>query len=1214
MNREKLRELITDPHYGMILNANRLWDERHRLPPTSTQDAAFRLVSRKIQREFVTLWELFDEREVFAGVMQDFANAAKEIYRQTPFDTIVTCTTTSKHILNHVHSMIEEPDVRINAQYLGPYPYVSVDTKLLNFHGQRVLVITDVVATGTLLRHLIDVVEQVGGKVIAALTLVLIDPEMIEHQNRTGDWPQIGVGTDAVELRSLTDYAIPRLIAHGPDSPANSAAPADGGTAGSYDPDKVINIESGTVFPEDAEPGSTVRPMLSKRVMYKLLEAADAIDFRLFQAGKCRFMTAIRVRRFLQHDEAAQTAWRAIEHLFAADPVYKHPIVVSTYDREDMYFRDFVCDRLRDRPLQSFTFSRGELADSPYQYFLMKDDDGAKFAGKHAVIVLATANTATKLIGISSKLAELRVAKITVVCLFNRIGPETGHFVGRVRRLLRGIASPSGAFPSAYDNGIRAEPSDGSTVNRIARSLRRWLAPVARGGGPSSQRGSDASSDHLASFRFLPVFCLADINTDDLWKMQRTLETLVGFYSVNTQIHNFRRLMHQDFERYFQAESITSRDFEKGHGRSLAVMPFLDRHSSFMGSNLRAAPPLFELSLDSEAIAVTTLSGKLSLLCTACVANGDFQPVFNAICAEAHKGTLYLLFAIVFANIDQLRQNRQVADLCARIVDRVNEFRKARQTLEREQIEARRVDLTPIARLVELETNLLFGLAFLAYLDREALDDDFITQLLAPLPDEPIPDWHQHPLNLLAYYGEDRVMFVISVLLYFRYPRFREPGVGERLKKKLIPLAEMLSKTLADLTFDEFRDHLMSVLPGAELNSPNRERPGSIEGTAPPAEDVTPEAEVARKSLESNGDNVEAKWVRMGINLDLILTELGRRELDRKDKLVLFLLDQLLVPAERHNPIKSSLMNVRDLFSALSVEKNMSSEPLRLFRVDFDDRAKSRLDDAIFAAAVLQKASAATRQLFHFTPSKQEEVKRFTAEEHEPGFARDVARLGDVLQQVRNESVLSADIDREFKVLRQGIQRDLIDQSAPIRKAVASYVVPLFSRLKNSMEWAERVFGTQPYASVWRAEIDRMDELADPALHVIVDPMLLREVLRNVSGNVRYNFRGWDLPEGKQWSDLVRTNLAYTENARGEVERVTVSWHIGGRAFQKAEADMEESTFAYHARYLADYGGHLSIGRGDGEFATQVELELVARRINTAGTLDHLKELAMGGS
>lgn len=454
-------------HHGSVLrhllDANRLWDQRNGLEPGTTEDSGFRLVSRRIQREFITIWGLFGQPEELTATVNELARQARAIFRTSPYEAIVTSTPAAKRILDYAHALIETDDVRINVDYLGHYPYMSTDTKLLSLHDRGVLVITDVVATGTLLRHLFAVVEQLGGRVVAALALVITDPAMVACQHETGQPPQLPVGADSAAIHSLTDYRIPPL----PVS-VNPGLKADGSSnveterlRSTYDPGKVIDIDSGTVFPEEIRENPAVRPLLSRSLMYELLEDADAIDFRLFQSGNSRFMTGVRVDSLLTHPASQEAIWKATRPLLAPDPHLGDPVVISTFDRQDLRFRDFINRRLDTEgyTTEYITLSRGEQVDTAYQYFLTRDLDARKVAGRHAVMVLASASTAAKLISIASKLAELGVAKITVVCLFNRVGRETSHFVARVRRLLRGVHPADPPASSAADLAPPPEPS-----------------------------------------------------------------------------------------------------------------------------------------------------------------------------------------------------------------------------------------------------------------------------------------------------------------------------------------------------------------------------------------------------------------------------------------------------------------------------------------------------------------------------------------------------------------------------------------------------------------------------------------------------------------------------------------------------------------------------------------------------------------------------------
>lgn len=158
---DTLRGLIESS--GMLLDADQ-WQQQ--MGNGNQGRAAFELTSGKFQEQFITLWELFDERQKFNDFIAMLAAKMREIRRKTPFSALVTSTETSKHIVEHVHASIEDDRDRVMIHYLGHYPFLNFENRgLLDFKGEQVLIVTDVMATGTLVGRMAEIVKEVGGTV-----------------------------------------------------------------------------------------------------------------------------------------------------------------------------------------------------------------------------------------------------------------------------------------------------------------------------------------------------------------------------------------------------------------------------------------------------------------------------------------------------------------------------------------------------------------------------------------------------------------------------------------------------------------------------------------------------------------------------------------------------------------------------------------------------------------------------------------------------------------------------------------------------------------------------------------------------------------------------------------------------------------------------------------------------------------------------------------
>src|SRR5262249_6681916 len=115
--RDHLHNLIKDPNFGLLLDADRWWRDKH--PNDERPQAAFRLgSSERFQKQFITLWELFDHPDDFRHCLKKLAEEVFWIRSKYAFSTIVSATATSRHILERLHPLIETPADKVRLELL----------------------------------------------------------------------------------------------------------------------------------------------------------------------------------------------------------------------------------------------------------------------------------------------------------------------------------------------------------------------------------------------------------------------------------------------------------------------------------------------------------------------------------------------------------------------------------------------------------------------------------------------------------------------------------------------------------------------------------------------------------------------------------------------------------------------------------------------------------------------------------------------------------------------------------------------------------------------------------------------------------------------------------------------------------------------------------------------------------------------------------------
>ena len=406
----------------MLLNANVWVNENGEIE--HRDGCVFELTSGKYQTEFITLWELFDEREAFKECMYMFSMKARYIRSIRPYTSIVTCTETAKHILDHVHASIETDDEKINIHYLGHYPFLNVENRnLLSFKDEEVLIITDVVASGTLVKTLADLVAKGGGIPVAVLCVVLTQEELIlKLEEETAPIIEYGRDGDMIRVHSLTDRLCKMVASDIPQ-------------------DKIRKIDPVTVLPEQKHavpkspeqkhaPLDSLTPLFDAEESFAHFEKSNALNFGFFKMGRRRFTTAIHFERLFEY--YGDTIWEAMKNWIPDDA-----LIATTFSREDIRLKEFVEDRIGEGKKYVFIPRRDSI--EAYNSYFVLAQAAQEIKNRHVVLLLSTVHTSEKLRNLSSLLATHSVTRITVICLLNRMGVHTDDFVSRVKRLLRGV-------------------------------------------------------------------------------------------------------------------------------------------------------------------------------------------------------------------------------------------------------------------------------------------------------------------------------------------------------------------------------------------------------------------------------------------------------------------------------------------------------------------------------------------------------------------------------------------------------------------------------------------------------------------------------------------------------------------------------------------------------------------------------------------------------
>jgi hypoxanthine-guanine phosphoribosyltransferase len=1167
--RERLRELINDPHFGVLLHADRWWRERRSRQENGSPRAAFKLgSSERFQKEFITLWELFDHATEFQECLNQLAQEVRWIRGKYPFSTIVTSTATSRHILERLHPLIETPEDKIRLEFLHRYPFLARDRQsVLSFQGQKVLIFTDVVASGSLVHDLATVVYHLGGEVKAVLCVVLAGKEFTEQIPLNARPIREQPPKIALRLASppLDTDPIPILSADGTpildgrDAPLSevplfSLTDRELGELGpkEYSESQTITIDLESVYPEELPQGvDGIRPRFGIAHLYEHLEQAKALLFDFFEFEGSHFTTGIRVPDLLSR--FGGEIWGQIEHEFdpvveaccdsgsaapsaanchephrstdLSEPARPRFALVSTFRAGDAEFRSCVEQSLRGAirqaaartnsaadfsPLTSIYVNVRELPEgTDYMLFPQGSDD--ELRGRHVYLLLASVGASQTLQDLVALLAASAVNSITVVVLINRMGLRTQNFVARIRKLVRGL----------------------------------------------SPRGSDD-----ASFDFVPVYSLTELGSRDVRALEDAIRTLFRTYRERTQVPGFRNWIEQT-RRYFEPRVVTGIEFRSDGLRQLPTPVTLKCHD-------------FQSRCDGEltTLTVTTLEAQLSCLCQRMVVDRNYDGLIALTAHLENKRDLYQVFALLLHGVGFLRRRNKFRQLRETFLSRIAKLREERFAAEREHLFGPCPLYELIERNVELEAHLLFGLALFSYLDIQHHDyDDILLDALGVDRDQ--EECLATPLNSLTTFGNERWAWSFSMLLLLSRQQFGDDATWIRLRGRLVR------------SIRGYKDHLgewKKSLTNRLADYSTAEEDGSV------------------RSLETL-----SRLCRD--NLDSLLTDLGQHRLVRYDQIVRFL-HRHLFQKPHHSPIISTFKKLRlELDAELKAQAVSRTNDSRRIRLSAAT-VKRALEEASSTIGLLEQVANASADMFGFTPAERDHVARFAELYGEDSFLADVQRLGTLLRSIRNDNSLSVAEFRSIGSTITRFQEDLFGERSPLRDSLRRYLVPLREAVIEAMQYARDRFARtlrkkregkkvfKRYRHVFDRELERWKQLGEGDCPlVLVDPFLLRETLRNVCTNVRHTVEGLKLKSGR-YPDLLDVSWEAFERLIDDDPTMLVRLSIRCRGREPRETSSFSARGTFHEQMLAleKYGAKLVLRPlPSPERGTLTEIELIRR-------------------
>jgi orotate phosphoribosyltransferase len=725
---------------GILLRSDKYIDANGQ--PVINKNAFFQLTSGIFRKEFITIWDLFDERELFKQCMSALSQMACDIREKTPFDIIVSCTPTAKELVSYIHSSVENVGP-VQIRHFGDYPSLSLSYKeMATFQNAGVLIITDVVASANLVKRLGELINRLGGTVRAVLTVFDTQEEFEEVYNDNG-LPIIEVGSatkkNKVMLHSLLHVPIHTYTDDEmPDNP-------------------VIRKIDLSVLPEIpvSENGLPLN-IIPEMDAIKSFEKSNALDFGFFTSGPVGFSLALRLDRVL--DNQGDDIWNHIRPHIDDDSV-----IATSFSKEDLRFFDFFSNRARNDKInfQSILImKRGDSMAIPHLFcssteFQLKD--------KVVTLLISTVISSFKLENMVSLLAAEQVRAIKVICLVNRMGYHTTRFVKTINKLLTNFTTVSNSEGKCGEDYqiINYSRTKNIFVN-IADTTKDFFNKVFQG------------KQNDSNFTFIPVYSITDIPSDDLLCMHRLVDSKIDRYLARGYNHPILSLFASQFSTNFDSRSVNELSFQNS---LLTPLSEINHNNSSYTINPNDG---------GDPVTVNSLEAMIWLITYRIVAQRNYDYLIERISNETNIRALYHYFALLIADHNLLRIRRRFDRIIDLIITRLNESRHERIILEsqnNDDINKNTIE-NRIRNAINVEVTLLSGLMLLAdFGESSRFKDDFYTGiLLANLPHD---KWLELPINLKCHFTDERFVCLFSMIIHTYEPNFRSDHVKDKLKRQL---------------------------------------------------------------------------------------------------------------------------------------------------------------------------------------------------------------------------------------------------------------------------------------------------------------------------------------------------------------------------------------------------------------------------------------------
>ena len=611
--------------------SNRLNDRQHELILTpdsfhelfgqlhsNDETIAFKIHEDKFRAEFLTVWPIIRDPDLFEAIASLLIKNIIALRNIALFTRIVTCSPTMRYFLDEIRFKLDQGEGEVLFDYLGLHPMHAPRPERTQPFTERdhVLIITDVVSTGTLVQEMRDHVTKDGANVVGHIALFqaqYVDTAGLECRFILRDLPtKEPRSTNSSNFHALFDAKLQHLI----DDQGNVL------TEDRRQINKSIRIDRTTVFPstEGFCPPELV-PKLEFDTILRAKSRDELLTMGTFISNDKWISLAFDIEKLL--NECATDISDEVFRIFddghrESQRHQRKPIrcIVTTPGRDNRIFAIFLKSILAEYyDVRIVLIPRGERYSERYSYFtpsiLNPPEDG------HVFLCLATVSTSEKLRALSAYLASCGVDCITAVTLIDRMNASSGSFLARVLNL-----------------------QSGSSTNN---------------GNAQSKPTHDAMTP--AAFYYTSLFKIHDVSTEDMMRGSHLAQNAIAKYRKTCNIAFYVGQARNEL-KYFNSIDISHATFNHRTTLYLSGIPAFTNTLTESGLDPSSVP---------EAVAYALCLRRV-------IEDRSFEELCSLLVMPTGKEMTYALVRLAMLDAGLLKLNGEFRPVCEELIAKISQI------------------------------------------------------------------------------------------------------------------------------------------------------------------------------------------------------------------------------------------------------------------------------------------------------------------------------------------------------------------------------------------------------------------------------------------------------------------------------------------------------------------------------------------------------------